>query len=76
MDTAKLFTTGGSQAVRLPKDYRFEGSEVFIRKEGNLVVLQPKQKRRWPKGFFERIRIRDRGFKRPPQGSLPPADEL
>ena len=32
-DTAKLFFTGRSQAVRLPKDYRFEGTEVFIRRD-------------------------------------------
>lgn len=32
--TAKLFTTGRSQAVRLPKEFRFEGQEVFIRREG------------------------------------------
>ena len=39
---AKLFTTGRSQAVRLPKEFRFEGSEVFIRKEGNEVILSGK----------------------------------
>jgi len=32
-DTAKLFFTGRSQAVRLPKEYRFEGDEVFIRRD-------------------------------------------
>ena len=40
--TAKLFTTGRSQAVRLPKEFRFEGSEVFIHQEGDRVVLSPK----------------------------------
>jgi len=40
--TAKLFTTGRSQAVRLPKAFRFEGKEVFIRKEGNCVILSEK----------------------------------
>ena len=40
--TAKLFTTGRSQAVRLPKAFRFEGSEVFIRQEGDHVILSPK----------------------------------
>jgi len=40
--TAKLFTTGRSQAVRLPKEFRFEGSEVFIRKEGDKVILSEK----------------------------------
>ncbi len=41
MDTAKLFTNGRSQAVRLPKAYRFEGSEVFIKKVGDAVMLIP-----------------------------------
>ena len=41
MDTAKLFANGRSQAVRLPKEYRFEGTEVFIKKVGNTVVLIP-----------------------------------
>ncbi len=37
--TAKLFINGRSQAVRLPKEFRFEGSEVYIRKEGDQVIL-------------------------------------
>jgi len=39
--TAKLFWSGRSQAVRLPKEYRFEGKEVRIRKRGNAVILEP-----------------------------------
>ncbi|PHR91917.1 MAG: AbrB/MazE/SpoVT family DNA-binding domain-containing protein [Robiginitomaculum sp.] len=39
--TAKIFMTGRSQAVRLPKEFRFEGSQVKIRREGNAVVLEP-----------------------------------
>ena len=38
---AKLFTHGGSQAVRLPKAFRFEGAEVSIRKDGDKVILEP-----------------------------------
>ncbi len=38
---AKLFTHGGSQAVRLPKAFRFEGTEVSVRKEGDAVILEP-----------------------------------
>lgn len=38
---AKLFMHGGSQAVRLPKAFRFEGKEVVIRKQGKAVVLEP-----------------------------------
>ncbi len=42
METAKIFANGKSQAVRLPKKYRFSGGEVFIQKVGNAVVLLPK----------------------------------
>lgn len=41
MNKAKLFWTGRSQAVRLPKEFRFEGNEVKIRRQGNAVVLEP-----------------------------------
>lgn len=41
MKTAKLFRNGDSQAVRLPKEFRFEGSEVLIRRVGDAVVLLP-----------------------------------
>jgi antitoxin VapB len=41
MDTAKLFQSGRSQAVRLPKEYRFQGSEVAVKHFGNGVLLLP-----------------------------------
>ena len=41
MKTAKLFQNGQSQAVRLPKEFRFEGGEVFIKRSGNAVILFP-----------------------------------
>ena len=43
MKTAKLFMNGRSQAVRLPKEFRFEGDQVFIKKMGNAVILLPQQ---------------------------------
>ena len=39
--TAKLFRNGNSQAVRLPQEFRFQGDQVRIRKEGDAVVLEP-----------------------------------
>ncbi len=42
MATAKLFQHGGSQAVRLPKEFRFEGTEVEIVRRDDEVVLRPK----------------------------------
>lgn len=44
MKTAKLFRNGESQAVRLPKEFRFAGKEVLIRRFGSAVVLLPKAK--------------------------------
>ena len=41
IDTAKLFQSGRSQAVRLPKEYRFQGSEVAVKHFGNGVLLLP-----------------------------------
>lgn len=42
MQEAKLFTNGRSQAVRLPKEFRFEGDSVCIKRVGKAVVLLPK----------------------------------
>ena len=42
MRTAKIFTNGRSQAVRLPKEFRFSDNDVFIKKIGKMVVLLPK----------------------------------
>jgi antitoxin VapB len=51
-DHAKLFASGGSQAVRLPKAYRFEKqTEVRISREGERVILEP-ARRRWSRAFI------------------------
>lgn len=42
MKTAKIFQNGQSQAVRLPKEFRFDDTEVFIKKSGPVVCLIPK----------------------------------
>ncbi|NDU87891.1 MAG: AbrB/MazE/SpoVT family DNA-binding domain-containing protein [Ferrovum sp.] len=41
MDTARIFQSGRSQAVRLPKEFRFAGTEVGVRHFGNGVLLLP-----------------------------------
>ncbi len=52
-ERAKLFTSGGSQAVRLPKTYRFENQrEVSISRKGQQVILEP-LRRRWSHAFIE-----------------------
>jgi antitoxin VapB len=43
MKVAKLFKNGQSQAVRLPKEFRFEGTQVFVKRVGNAVLLLPEQ---------------------------------
>ena len=43
METAKIFENGRSQAVRLPKKFRFTGDEVFVQRVGHAVVLLPKE---------------------------------
>ena len=45
MDTAKLFTNGKSQAIRLPKAYRLKGKEAYITKVGDAIVILPKQEK-------------------------------
>ena len=50
---ARLFKSGGSQAVRLPKEFRFEGEEeVLISRQGDRVILEP-VKRTWSREFLE-----------------------
>jgi antitoxin VapB len=51
MDTAKIFISGRSQAVRLPKNYRFNGSEVYIKKEKGKVILSEKPYKTWAEIF-------------------------
>lgn len=42
MRTAKIFQNGQSQAIRLPKEFRFKDDQVYIKKSGNIVILIPK----------------------------------
>ena len=48
---AKIFNNGNSQAVRLPKEFRFESKEVIIRKVANGVLLMPQDKNMWENWF-------------------------
>jgi antitoxin VapB len=50
---AKIFKNGQSQAVRLPKAFRFKGNEVKITREGDKVILEPLEKSEWPEGFWD-----------------------
>lgn len=43
MKTAKIFSNGRSQAVRIPKEYRLFGKDVYVRKLDQMIVLLPKK---------------------------------
>jgi antitoxin VapB len=60
MKTAKIFQNGQSQAVRLPKEFRFDDSEVFIKKSGNVVQLIPRSDS-W-KSLFDSLKKFSRDF--------------
>ncbi len=61
MKTAKLFKNGQSQAVRLPKEFRMAGTEVYIKKQGETIVLLPKE-RSW-EPLFESLNHFEKDFK-------------
>jgi antitoxin VapB len=56
MKTARLFRNGQSQAVRLPKEYRFNGDRVLIKKAGDAVILLP-EKGSWLAPFRKPLKI-------------------
>jgi len=51
MKTAKIFQNGQSQAVRIPKEFRLTGSEVFIKKQGDSILLIPIGDNPWQQLF-------------------------
>jgi antitoxin VapB len=65
MKTAKLFRNGRSQAVRLPKEFRFTGAEVVVRRSGKRVILEPKAHRQWPTGYWKSWRTVPADFRAP-----------
>lgn len=61
-----VFRSGNSDAVRLPKSFGLLGKKVKVRRDGSRVIVEPTEKRKWPPGFFESIRISD-DFELPPR---------
>ena len=51
MRVAKVFKNGQSQAIRLPKEFRFDTDEVFVSKDGDNIILFPKPKITWEEFF-------------------------
>ncbi len=60
MMTAKVFENGRSQAVRLPKEYRFSDDEVVVNKIGDIVILMPKENK-WT-GFLSSLYLFSEDF--------------
>ncbi len=65
---AKVFWTGRSQAVRIPKEFRFDSDTVLVRREGNAVILEPV--REWPEGYVGSFSGVPEDFTRPSQGEV------
>jgi antitoxin VapB len=60
--------TGRSQAVRLPKEFRFNGDTVLVHREGDAVILEPAHE--WPAGYVESFAGVADDFERPAQGTV------
>ena len=65
---ARVFWTGRSQAVRLPKEFRFDTDTVLVRREGCAVVIEPANE--WPVGYVESFAGIPEDFNRPQQGKV------
>lgn len=65
---ARVFWTGRSQAIRLPKEFRFETDIVLVHREGQAVIVEPADD--WPEGYIESFAGVPDGFARPPQGKV------
>ncbi len=72
--TAKIFQSGGSQAVRLPKAFRLDVEEVFIAREGDKIILSPKPLS-WDSYFSKPPEVPD-NFMTDREDSLPQEREL
>lgn len=64
--TAKVFWTGRSQAVRLPKEFRVDTDTVLVHRDGDSIILEPA--REWPSDYVESFAGVPADFERPPQG--------
>ena len=63
---AKVFWTGRSQAIRLPKEFRFDTDTVLVHRKGRAIILEPVHE--WPEGYLESFTGIPDDFSRPAQG--------
>lgn len=71
---AKVFWTGRSQAVRLPKEFRFASDTVFVRRNGDAVILEPADE--WPEGYVASFAGVPQTLTRLPQGETDRREKL
>jgi antitoxin VapB len=62
---AKVFWSGNSQAIRLPKEFRVEGDEVFVEKDADRLIVTP-VRRQWSRRFLDTFGAAA-DLERPPQ---------
>jgi antitoxin VapB len=65
---ARVFWTGRSQAIRLPKEFRFATDTVLVHRQGQAVVVEPADE--WPEGYVESFAGVPHDFTRPSQGKV------
>ena len=65
---AKVFWTGRSQAIRLPKEYRFATDTVLVHRRGQAIIIEPADE--WPDGWGDSLAGMPNDFARPPQGTV------
>jgi antitoxin VapB len=65
----KVFQIGNSQAVRLPKEFRFPAGveDVTIRRQGDQLILEPLEREEWPEDFWKAFEGMSSDFERPRQ---------
>jgi antitoxin VapB len=71
---AKVFWTGRSQAIRLPKEFRFDTDTVLVHREGDRVVIEAAEG--WPEGYLESFLGGPTDLERPEQGRLETREPL
>ena len=69
MASAKVFRSGNSQAVRLPKEFRFPPGtdEVAVHRHGDRIILEPLEREEWPDEFWQAFGALSEDFERPRQ---------
>ena len=70
--TASLFRNGRNQAIRIPREFEFEGTEVIVRKEGARLIIEPLLKKHPLLVLLESLEPLDESF--PEIEDLPPVD--